>query len=83
MPSVYSGSKTKIAKTHVFEISKNKVSKKSKKNYMFIYTQNDPESHKNTQNINIYPKTHQKHTNIFQIFQNFENTYFSKTVSSK
>ena len=30
---------------------------------MFIYTENDIESYRNTQNINIYPKAHQKHEN--------------------
>ena len=30
---------------------------------MFMNTENDTESHRNTQNINIYPKTHQKHEN--------------------
>ena len=51
---------------------------------MFIYTENDPESHRNTQNIKIKPRTHQYHENTFASFQLFlfiyliENQYFQK-----
>ena len=48
---------------------------------MFIYTENDTESNRNTQNINIYPKAHQKHENTLKqtkttmlfSFQKFEH----------
>ena len=41
---------------------------------MFIYTENDIESHRNTQNINIKPKTHPKHENTFsKIQKNLKN----------
>ena len=35
---------------------------------MFIYTATDTESHRNTQDINIYNKTHKKQQNIFSEF---------------
>ena len=37
---------------------------------MFIYTENDIESYRNIQNTCIYTKTHPKHNNTFQSFQN-------------
>ena len=49
---------------------------------MFIYTENDIESHRNTQNINIQPEKHQKHVNACfesRSFKNkIENTCFQK-----
>ena len=37
---------------------------------MFTYTENNIESHRNTENINIYPKAHQQHENTYQFLQN-------------
>ena len=49
---------------------------------MFIYTENDSEPHRNSQNINIIHKTHQKHENTFSIFHLFHKPIFSKILSS-
>ena len=47
---------------------------------MFIYIENDIESHRNTQNINIQHKIHQQHENTFSKVLNFQkietNVYF-------
>ena len=45
---------------------------------MFIYTENDIEYHRNTQNIN----TQHENTFIFHFLKIFENPYFSKIISS-
>ena len=50
---------------------------------MFIYAENDTKSHRNTQNIHIYPKTHPKHGNtcIFQKNNNQKYIFFKKITS--
>ena len=57
---------------------------------MFLYTENDTESHRNTKNINIYPKIHKKHEKTFQLFEHFQTfrkkrkkNLFSKIVNKK
>ena len=47
---------------------------------MFIYTENDTETHRKTQNIDMWPKTHQKHENTFQTFEMFQTTSSNKSA---
>ena len=49
---------------------------------MIIYTENDTESHRNIQNINIYPKTYSKHEKCvnFQNIQTDQKSIFPKTI---
>ena len=35
---------------------------------MFLYTENNNKSHRNTQNINMQPKAHQTHENTFHFY---------------
>ena len=49
---------------------------------MFIYTGRYIESHRNTQHITIYHKTHQKHQIAFSKFTFFNNPHFSKNRHS-
>ena len=41
---------------------------------MFLYTEKDNKSESNIQNNDLLYKTHQKHQNTFQIFENFEKS---------
>ena len=52
---------------------RNSENSKVSRNNMFIYTENNTESHRNTRNINIYPKTHQKHENTCHLKKPFPN----------
>ena len=50
---------------------------------MFIYTENYTGSHRNTQNINIKPKTHSKNAKMhfhFVFNQQNQNTIFSPKI---
>ena len=46
---------------------------------MFIHTENDNESHRNTRNINVYAKTYTKHENTLSNFQNVQKEQNSIT----
>ena len=51
---------------------------------MLIYTDSYTESHRNIQNINLYPKPHPKHQTIFHLFsQLFKKPSLSKNKHSK
>ena len=52
---------------------------------MFIYTEDVAESHRNTQNINIQPKIHQKHENTFSSKSKFHYIllFFQKYIFFK
>ena len=48
---------------------------------LYIYIENDIESHRSTQSINILSKTHQKHENTYIFFEKTpktKNPYFRK-----